>query len=136
LALSAAGRRRRGAPARCVAAPRGGGGTPSPQSGTACAGGGQPPNFFVFSRGEGRMFAPPVRSVRGPRTAMADPHGIYIDETHDEIVVANHGNFRPGELITSYTAYDAGESRLERAGRAFDGSARGRLVPSSVAVHP
>ncbi len=56
------------------------------------------------------------RSARcaAAHTEMADPHGIYFDETHNEVFVANHGNFRPGELITSYTAYDARESRQER----------------------
>ena len=49
--------------------------------------------------------------------------------------VANHGNFRPGELITSYTAYDARESRQERTGNAFSETARGRFVPSSLTVY-
>ena len=71
----------------------------------------QTPNMFVVFRRDARKFDAPVRTVRGPRTQMADPHGIYFDETHNEIVVANHGNFRPNELITSYTAYDARESR-------------------------
>jgi DNA-binding beta-propeller fold protein YncE len=76
-----------------------------------------------------------VRAVRGPKTQMADPHGIYFDETHNEVVVANHGNFRPGELITSYTAYDARESRQERAGgEALDENARGKFLPSSITV--
>ena len=48
-----------------------------------------------------RSFDAPLRSVRGPNTGMADPHGIYFDETHNEVFVANHGNFRPSELITS-----------------------------------
>jgi DNA-binding beta-propeller fold protein YncE len=92
----------------------------------------QTPNMFVVFKREARKFDTPVRSVRGPKTGMADPHGIYFDETHNEIVVANHGNFRPGELITSYTAYDARESRQERTDNAFNEAARGRFVPSSV----
>ena len=95
----------------------------------------QTPNMFVVFRREARKFDAPIRSVRGPKTAMADPHGIYFDETHNEVVVANHGNFRPGELITSYTAYDARESRQERSGNAFDESARGRFVPSSITIY-
>jgi DNA-binding beta-propeller fold protein YncE len=89
--------------------------------------------FVVFKRGA-QKFDAPVRSVRGPKTQMADPHGIYFDETHNEVFVANHGNFRPAELITSYTAYDARESRQERTGGAFSETARGRFVPSSVTV--
>jgi DNA-binding beta-propeller fold protein YncE len=95
----------------------------------------QTPNMFVVFRRAAEKFDEPIRSVRGPRTGLADPHGIYFDETHNEIVVANHGNFRPGELITAYTAYDARESRQERTGNAFDENARGRFVPSSVSVY-
>jgi DNA-binding beta-propeller fold protein YncE len=95
----------------------------------------QTPNMYVVFKREAKKFDAPIRSVRGPKTAMADPHGIYFDETHNEIVVANHGNFRPGELITSYTAYDARESRQERTGNAFDESARGRFVPSSITIY-
>src|SRR5205823_10036666 len=94
----------------------------------------QTPNMYVVLRRDAKKFNAPVRSVRGPKTQMADPHGIYFDETHNEVLVANHGNFRPGELITSYTAYDARESRQERTGNAFSESARGRFVPSSVTV--
>src|SRR5207253_2437388 len=86
-------------------------------------------------RRDAQKFDAPLRAVRGPKTQMADPHGIYFDETHNEIVVANHGNFRPGELITSYTAYDARESRPERTGGdEIDESARGRFLPSSIGV--
>ena len=95
----------------------------------------QTPNMFVVFMRDAKKFDPPIRSVRGPKTGMADPHGIYFDETHNEIVVANHGNYRPAELITSYTAYDARESRQERTGNAFDESAGGRFVPSSVTVY-
>jgi len=95
----------------------------------------QTPNMYVVFKREAKKFDAPIRSVRGPKTAMADPHGIYFDETHNEVVVANHGNFRPGELITSYTAYDARESRQERTGNAFDETARGRFVPSSITIY-
>ena len=36
----------------------------------------------------------PLRSIQGPQTGMADPHGIYWDDANQEIGVANHGNFR------------------------------------------
>src|SRR5207253_3034876 len=96
----------------------------------------QTPNMFVLYKREAQKFDAPLRSVRGPKTQMADPHGIAFDETHNEVVVANHGNFRPGELITSYTAYDARESRQERSGGdKIDENARGRFLPSSVTVY-
>lgn len=94
----------------------------------------QTPNMYVVFKRTAQKFDAPVRSVRGPKTQMADPHGIYFDETHNEVFVANHGNFRPAELITSYTAYDARESRQERTGNAFSETARGRFVPSSLTV--
>jgi hypothetical protein len=94
----------------------------------------QTPNMFVVFKREAKKFDAPLRSVRGPKTQMADPHGIYFDETHNEVVVANHGNFRPGELITSYTAYDARESRQERTGGKLDENARGRFMASSLTI--
>ena len=94
----------------------------------------QTPNMFVVFKRDAQKFDAPLRTVRGPRTKMADPHGIYFDETHNEVFVANHGNFRPGELITSYTAYDAAQSRQERTGNAFSETARGRFVGSSLTV--
>ncbi len=51
-------------------------------------------NAIVFYRREAKSVEPPVRVIRGPHTGMADPHGIAWDEEHNEIVVANHGNFR------------------------------------------
>jgi DNA-binding beta-propeller fold protein YncE len=95
----------------------------------------QTPNMFVVFRRDAKKFDAPVRSVRGPHTMMADPHGIFIDETHNEVFVANHGNYRPAELITSYTAYDARESRQERSGNAFSETARGNFVGSSITVY-
>jgi DNA-binding beta-propeller fold protein YncE len=95
----------------------------------------QTPNMFVVFKRDAQKFDAPIRSVRGPKTGMADPHGIYFDETHNEVFVANHGNFRPSELITAYTAYDARESRQERTGNAFSETARGRFVPSSLTVY-
>jgi DNA-binding beta-propeller fold protein YncE len=94
----------------------------------------QTPNMFVVFKRDAEKFDAPLRTVRGPKTQMADPHGIYFDETHNEVVVANHGNFRPTELITSYTAYDARESRKERVGDDLDENARGRFLRSSLTV--
>jgi DNA-binding beta-propeller fold protein YncE len=38
----------------------------------------------------------PRREIRGNRTQLADPHGIFWDDQNDEIVVANHGNWSRG----------------------------------------
>jgi DNA-binding beta-propeller fold protein YncE len=34
----------------------------------------------------------PLRMIRGPRTGLGDPHGVFFDSKNNEIVVANHGN--------------------------------------------
>ena len=46
----------------------------------------QTPNMFVVFKRDAQKFDAPIRSVRGPKTEMADPHGIYFDETHNEVV--------------------------------------------------
>ena len=46
----------------------------------------QTPNMFVVFKRDAQKFDAPIRSVRGPKTGMADPHGIYFDETHNEVV--------------------------------------------------
>lgn len=51
-------------------------------------------NAVVFYRSNVKGVEAPLRILRGPQTGLADPHGIYWDETHGEIGVANHGNFR------------------------------------------
>lgn len=53
----------------------------------------------VFERMAGLMDEP-VRWIQGPKTQLADPHGIFVNVEKNEIYVANHGNWRytePGE---------------------------------------
>jgi 6-phosphogluconolactonase (cycloisomerase 2 family) len=45
----------------------------------------------------------PVRTIRGLDTQLEDPHGIYFDETHNELITANHGTWAQ---IRPYTSYD------------------------------
>jgi len=45
----------------------------------------------------------PIRTIRGLATGLEDPHGIYFDEMHNELVTANHGNWTQ---IRPYTPYD------------------------------
>ena len=47
--------------------------------------------------------APPIRTIRGLNTGLEDPHGVFFDESHGEIIVANHGNWTQ---IRPYTPYD------------------------------
>jgi len=51
-------------------------------------------NAVVVYRREAVGLEAPVRYIRGALTGMADPHGVFWDEQHNEIAVANHGNFR------------------------------------------
>jgi DNA-binding beta-propeller fold protein YncE len=58
--------------------------------------------FVVYNRGA-KGTEVPLRTVRGAKTGLADPHGIYFDGKNREIVVANHGNWTE---LRRYTAYD------------------------------
>jgi DNA-binding beta-propeller fold protein YncE len=53
------------------------------------------PNTVVVYRREANGGEAPLRVLRGPETELADPHGIVIDAGHDEMLVANHGNWAP-----------------------------------------
>ncbi|MGH9357025.1 MAG: hypothetical protein ACRD10_12910 [Terriglobia bacterium] len=69
----------------------------------------------------------PVRIIRGPGTGMADPHGVYWDVPHHEIVVVNDGSY---SAITKYGAYTAPVART----KAF--VSRGRFQAPSITVYP
>ncbi len=56
----------------------------------------------VFNRGASGGAAP-IRTIRGLNTQLEDPHGIFFDEQHGEIITANHGNWTQ---IRPYTAWD------------------------------
>ena len=49
---------------------------------------------IVFYKRDARNVTPPLGYIRGANTGLADPHGIFWDDRHNEIAVANHGNFR------------------------------------------
>jgi DNA-binding beta-propeller fold protein YncE len=77
-------------------------------------------NTVAFYRRQVKGVEAPVRILRGQATGLADPHGIYWDDSHNEIGVANHGNFRGvvkntgGGCSPSFVIEDeaeAGESR-------------------------
>ena len=53
------------------------------------------PNTVVVYRREATGSEAPLRVLRGPETELADPHGIVVDTGHDEMLVANHGNWAP-----------------------------------------
>jgi 6-phosphogluconolactonase (cycloisomerase 2 family) len=58
--------------------------------------------IVIYRRGAADM-EPPLRSIRGYATGLADPHGIDFDEDRKELVVANHGNWTE---LRPYSPYD------------------------------
>ena len=57
----------------------------------------------VFYKRDVKDMEPPVRSLRGYATQLADPHGIDFDETRKELVITNHGNWTE---LRPYSPYD------------------------------
>ncbi len=82
----------------------------------------------------------PRRYIQGPRTGLADPHGIYVDSERNEIFVTNHGHWRetvPGEgevrgpdsLTRTSLGYNVPGRALPLA------PSTGKFLPSSIVVH-
>jgi len=71
----------------------------------------------------------PKRSILGINSGMADPHGIYMDMTHSEIIVANHGNWnQEGARYGMESSTDIGWGVQMKYG--------GRFLHPSITVHP
>jgi DNA-binding beta-propeller fold protein YncE len=91
-------------------------------------------NWVEFYAREATGEAKPLRFIKGDRTGLADPHGIIIDPDHDEILVANHGNW------TSLTSFDTAIDPAEKAasGSSANGGRPapkgGRFLPPSIRV--
>ena len=65
----------------------------------------------------------PKRTIRGMNTQLEDPHGVFLDDTKDEVFAANHGNW------TEMRSYAGDEP-------AFPGKyIPGRFEPSSIRVY-
>jgi 6-phosphogluconolactonase (cycloisomerase 2 family) len=85
-------------------------------------------NTVVVYRRDAALGDAPLRVLHGSNTGLQDPHGIIFDEAHNEISVANHGNWAPltraeslqGELqggrfdLPSITTY-AGDANKDQA---------------------
>lgn len=79
----------------------------------------------VVYRQEAEKLDPPLRVIRGEKTGLADPHGIYLDGVNNEIVVANHGSW------TTYlpnTGWDAPTPVIPHSA--------GHFEPPSIQVYP
>lgn len=75
----------------------------------------------------------PVRSIRGPHTGLADPHGVVWDEAHHEILVSNYGNSNQGYWDRDYTG---GGHYYPPSVRVFSDDAEGDAVPLRVLQGP
>ncbi|HTW87136.1 MAG TPA: hypothetical protein VMD75_03930 [Candidatus Binataceae bacterium] len=76
---------------------------------------------------------PPRREIRGPKTAMADPHGLAWDDRHDELLVANHGNWSRGYWDVDYNG--GGQYRPPSI-ESFSATARGDIPPLRIIQGP
>jgi DNA-binding beta-propeller fold protein YncE len=84
-------------------------------------------NAVVFYRREAKGVEAPMRVIRGSKTRLADPHGIYWDDAHGEIGVANHGNFRG-------VVQNTGGGCAPAAGKEETASESGEFRPPSIAI--
>jgi DNA-binding beta-propeller fold protein YncE len=89
----------------------------------------------VVYRRDAHNVEAPRRVIRGPDTGLADPHGVFWDDRHNEIGVANHGNYRglvkdegAGCVPTGTTDPEAGAVRPPSI-TIFSGDAKGDARP-------
>ena len=76
----------------------------------------------------------PIRTIRGDKTLLADPHGVYLDPVGREVYAANHGNWTemrtysadgPPLLVGEYIA-----GRFEKPSiRVYQSTADGNVPP-------
>jgi len=85
-------------------------------------------NALVFYRRQAQGVEAPLRVIRGLQTGLADPHGVYWDELHAEVAVANHGNFRG--LVHNTGSGCAGNQPVDETAE------EGKFQPASIAIFP
>ena len=85
-------------------------------------------NTIVFYRREVQGVEAPVRMIRGDKTRLADPHGIYWDDAHGELGVANHGNYKGVVRNTGSGCEDAPPAE-------DDCAEAGEFKPPSVSIY-
>jgi DNA-binding beta-propeller fold protein YncE len=77
---------------------------------------------IVFYRRGAKGMEPPLRTLRGYDTGIADPHGLAYDDDRKELIVANHGNWTE---LRPYSPYDP----LSKTPPAYE---PGRFEPPSI----
>jgi hypothetical protein len=89
----------------------------------------------VIYKRDARNVEAPMRVIRGPNAGLADPHGIFWDDRHNEIGVANHGNYRGlvkddgGGCVPTGTAEPETGAVLPPSITVYSGDARGDAKP-------
>lgn len=87
--------------------------------------------IFYRLRAEGAEL--PVRSIRGLKTKLADPHGVAWDDKNDEIFVTNYGNWSRGYWDADY---NGGGHYYPPSITVFRGDAKGDIAPVRIIQGP
>jgi DNA-binding beta-propeller fold protein YncE len=90
-----------------------------------------PREIVIYKRGASGEDRP-LRIIRGPRTGLGDPHGVFYDGTNNEIVVANHGNVSGRQAAPG----DAPERRSRQGSASDEPVVGGRFEMPSINVYP
>lgn len=96
------------------------------------------PRQIVVYRQDAKNDDKPLRMIRGPKTGLGDPHGVFFDPKNNEIVVANHGNNNGRETLPGNVNGRRGEGQGRLVGGRFDepsitvypGEANGDVEPA------
>ncbi len=88
---------------------------------------------IIFYRLQAQGAALPVRSIRGMKTKLADPHGVAWDDKDDEIFVTNYGNWSRGYWDADYAG---GGHYYPPSITVFRGNAKGDIAPVRVIQGP
>lgn len=78
----------------------------------------------------------PLRTIRGPKTGLGDPHGVVFDGVNNEIVVANHGNQNGRQTAPGSVGSIAGGGRLAAGEGGDTPIIGGRFEEPSITVYP
>ncbi|HTW87928.1 MAG TPA: hypothetical protein VMD75_07970 [Candidatus Binataceae bacterium] len=88
---------------------------------------------IIFYRLQAQGAEPPLRSIRGEKTKLADPHGVAWDEKNGEIVVTNYGNWSRGYWDPDYTG---GGHYFPPSITVFKDDAKGDVAPIRIIRGP
>lgn len=82
----------------------------------------------------------PLRIIQGPNTALADPHGIYVDAERNEVLITNHGNWRKTKTGEAFAL--TGDSKFAHMRGSYShpgvveplGPSSGKFMPPSITI--